>query len=138
MLVNDYRLTALFQSSEVDFEQYLTGWLLFSIVDFDICDQSLSYTESTKTFTEALTNKNQVMLAKIMVRYWLSKEVADISQMSLKVQDRDFKTFSEAQHLREKSAYLNIVKEDISQTMVDYGLKTTDWAAWLNGDFYTP
>jgi hypothetical protein len=138
LLVNDYKLVALYESSEVDFENYLSGWLDFAIADFVNCDQSLAYTLSTKTFTETLTTKNQLILARIMVKYWLSKEVQDVTQMSIHLQDRDFRTFSEANNLTAKSNHLDKVKEDISQALVDYGLATIDWASWLTGTFYTP
>lgn len=138
LLVNDYKLLALYESSEVDFETYLSGWLLYAIQDFDICGQSLAYTVLTKTFIEILTVENQLILARIMVRYWLAKEVQDVTQMSIHLQDRDFKTFSEAQNLREKSNHLDKVKEDISQVLVNYGLKTNDWASWYAGTYYSP
>lgn len=136
MLVNDYKLTALYQSSETDFETYLKGWLDFAINDFDVCTQSLVYSGSL--FTETLTTENQVILAKIMVKYWLSKEVQDVTQMSIHLQDRDFKTYSEAQNLLAKTSHLDRVKEDISQALVDYGLKTIDWSTWFDGTFYVP
>ena len=140
LLINDYKLINLYQSSEVDFEEYLTGWLLYAIQDFGICDQSLTYTntESTKAFTETLTDKNKLLLARIMVKYWLNKEVQDVTQMSLHIQDHDYKFYSEAQNLTAKSNHLNMVKEDISQALVEYNLKSNDWADWYAGVFYTP
>ena len=138
LLVNDYKLINLYESSEVDFETYLSGWILYAIQDFSVCDQSLAYTLSSKSFTETLTIENQLLLARMMVKYWLSKEVQDVTQMSIHLQDKDFKTFSEAANLTAKSNHLNAVKEDISQALVDYGLRKTDWASWLTGTFYTP
>jgi hypothetical protein len=138
LLINDYKLINLYESSQVDFETYLSGWLLYAIQDFDVCDQSLAYSVTAKTFTETLTDKNQLMLARIMVRYWMAKEVADVTQMSLHIQDHDYKFYSEAQNLREKSAHLNQIKEDISQALVEYGLRKNDWASWYVGRYYTP
>jgi hypothetical protein len=138
MLVNDYRLVALYTSSEVDFETYLQGWLDNAILEFNNCSQSLAYTESTKTFTSALTVENQLLLARIMVKFWLMKEVQDVMEMRLHIQDGDFKTYSEAQNLQAKSTHLDKVKEDVSQLLVDYGLSNMDWAAWLTGTFYVP
>jgi hypothetical protein len=136
MLVNDYRLVALYTSSEVDFETYLQGWLEIAILEFYNCDQSLAF--SSTTFTQTLTTKNQSLLARIMVKYWLTKEVQDVTQMSIHLQDRDFRTFSEAQNLAAKSDHLDKVKEDISQALVEYSLDTNDWENWYNGVFYTP
>jgi hypothetical protein len=138
LLINDYKLINLYESSEVDFETYLSGWLLYAIQDFSTCTQDLSYSASSKTFTETLTTENQLLLARMMVKYWLSKEVADVTQMSIHLQDRDFKTFSEAANLTAKSNHLLQIKEDISQALVEYGLRKNDWANWYAGIFYTP
>jgi hypothetical protein len=137
VLVNDYRLVSLFETSPVDFETYLQGWLDNAILEFYNCDQSLSYT--TTTFTASLSTKNQLILARIMVKYWLSKEVQDVTEMRLHIQDGDFKTYSEAQNLQAKSAHLDKVKEDVSQILVDYSLNNNElWASWYNGIYFTP
>lgn len=133
--VTDYRLTDLFNVSEEDFETYLQAFLEFAIVDFDICDQDLDYDETTKVFPEVLTRKNKIILAKLMMRYWLQKLVNDVTQMNLHVTDRDFRVASEAMNLREKTIYLNSVKEQCSQMLNDYAYKNNDWDSWWNQDF---
>lgn len=135
MLVEDYQLVALYESSEVDFETYLQGWLIPAIVEFSACDQSLAYTLSTQLFTETLTTKNIVALARIMKKYWLQKKIDDITQMNMRIQDHDFKNYSEAQNMKEKRERYMAEKEEISQMLMDYSIESTDWAAWLTGDF---
>jgi hypothetical protein len=133
--VTDYRLNALFQTSQTDFENYLQSWLQFSIVDFSVCDQSLDYDEYTLEFPEKLSRDNKVILATLMTKYWMQKNVNDITQMNLHITDKDFKTASEAQNLREKMAALNVMKEQCSQLLQDYSFKRVDWAEWNNQDF---
>jgi hypothetical protein len=133
--VTDYRLIDLFNSSQPDFENYLEAWLIYAITEFDMCDQSLIYDDSTKIFLVDLSVTNKAILAKLMVRYWLQKTVNDVTQFNLHVTDRDFKVASEAQNLREKVTYLNIVKEDCSQLLVNYGYKRVEWTEWYNQDF---
>lgn len=128
-LQNDYRLIRLYQASQVAFEDYLESWLLFSIVDFSNCTQALTYDSETKTFDETLTIQNETILAQIMVLYWLKKEVQDITQMNLHLVDADFKTFSEAQNLREKRELLNVTREEISQVLQNYDYKNLDITA---------
>jgi hypothetical protein len=136
MTVTDYRLTALYNLSVPDFENYLEAWLKFAIFDFNICDQDLTYDDTTKIFTLDLFSYNKVILATLMTKYWLQKVVSDVTQMNLHVTDRDYKVASEAQNLREKVAYLNIMKEQCSQLLVDYGYrKNTDWSNWNNQIF---
>jgi hypothetical protein len=131
--VTDYRLIELFNVSEADFNTYLDAWMQYAINDFSICDQSLAYTGGT--FTETLTSENKIILATLMMKYWLQKNVNDITQMNLHITDRDFKMASEAQNLREKAAYLNIVKEQCSQLLQDYAFRKVAWAEWYNQDF---
>lgn len=133
--VTDYRLIDLFNTSVPDFENYLESWLKFSIVEFNICDQSLDYDETTKEFTVNLSLYNKVILANFMMKYWLQKAVNDVTQFNLHVTDRDYKVASEAQNLREKSTHLNMVKETCSQMLIDYGYRRADWTNWYNQEF---
>lgn len=133
--VTDYRLIDLFNTSEPDFENYLQAWLNFAIVEFNSCDQNLDYDEYTKEFPVVLSRENKTVLATLMMKYWLQKCVNDVTQFNLHVADRDFKTASEAQNLREKTNHLNIVKEQCSQMLNDYAYKRVDWSSWINQDF---
>ena len=133
LTVTDYRLTTLFNESVDDFETYLESFLKFAITDFVVCDQALVYDDTTNVFSVDLESYNKTILAKLMMKAWLQKEVNNITQMSLHVTDRDFRVASEAANLREKSAYLNTVKEDVSQLLIDYGYrKSADWTNWKN------
>lgn len=138
--VKDWRLQNLYESSTLDFEVYLSGFLMLSIPQFEeVCNQNLAHNEETKEFTETLTLDNKTILSKLMVEKWLEKEVQDVNQMNLHLQDRDFKVYSESQNLKEKSLHLDKTKEYNSQTMTVYSYsKSTDWANWLSGTFYTP
>jgi len=138
--VKDWRLQSLYESSTLDFEVYLSGFLMLSIPQFEeVCNQSLAHNEEAKEFTELLTLDNKTILSKLMVEKWLEKEVQDVNQMNLHLQDRDFKVYSESQNLKEKSLHLDKTKEYNSQTMTVYSYsKSTDWANWLSGTFYTP
>lgn len=145
--IKDYKLITLFQTSLYDFETYLEGFLRLAIDDFsDTCDQSLRFESgvladgvfTSGNFEETLTDRNISVIGLIMKRYWLEREIADVLQMNLHVSDKDFKTYSEAQNLAEKRNLLILTKEDISQRMTNYQLKTTDWSEWFSGLFYTP
>jgi hypothetical protein len=135
--VNDYRLTTKYQTSgSLAFGTYIEPWLLDAISDFeDTCDQDLTYTTSGSAtegyFTEDLTRINKVFLSRIMVKYWLAKEIQDIIQMNLFVQDHDFKTHSPSQNLKAKQDYYNVKVEEISQMLIDYAYqRNIDWDNW--------
>lgn len=133
--VTDYRLLDLFETSQSNFENYLESFLQFAIVDFYVCDQDLDYDNVTKTFPDTLSRWNKVILATLMMKHWLQKNVNDITQMNLHITDRDFKVMSEAMNLREKNTYLNAVKEECSQMLIDYDYRGHNWNNWNNQDF---
>jgi len=140
--VNDYKLTAIYQASgSLILDTYMEPWLLNSIVEFDICDQDLSYTVSSGSaegfFDADLTDKNKFMLVQVMTKYWLQKNIQDILQMDNLLQDRDFRVFSQANSLKAKQDYYNMKCEEISQRLNNYGYADNDWASWRNQVFYS-
>jgi len=135
--IKDWRLVELFNQSQEDFENYLTGFLVTTVTDFTVCNQSLVYDKEAKEFQEVLTEENKVILAETMVEKWLEKEIQDVMQFNLHIQDRDFKIYSESQNLREKSFHLDKVKEYNSQKKTNYSYRNTDWSSWLSGNFYS-
>lgn len=133
--ITDYRLIELYDTSQEDFENYLESFLQFAIVDFSVCSQDLDYNDATKEFPVILTRKNKVILVTLMMKHWMQKNVNDITQMNLHITDRDFKTMSEAMNLREKNIYLNAIKEECSQFLIDYAYAGNDWDNWNNQIF---
>ena len=136
MIVDDYKLISLYDTSVSNFEAYLAGWLIPAITDFKNCNQSLDY--SSSTFTETLTQENIKVLTLLMKKYWLEREVDDIKQMSMAVKDKDFSRYAESQNMAAKQKRLILEKEELSQLLVEYGLDNTDWANWYAGVFYVP
>lgn len=134
--ITDYKLNALYANSVTDFETYLSGFLIPAITDFKNCNQSLAYANGV--FTETLTTENIKILALLLKKYWLIKEIDDIKQMNLHVNDRDFKTYAESTNMQAKQSRLILEQEALSQTLVDYGLYNLPMEDWLNGVFYTP
>jgi hypothetical protein len=138
--INDYNLITLYKqdvlNDTTELNTYLMGFMLLSIPEFDICSQDLSLrNDTTMIFDETLTDSNIQVLSKLMVKYWLGKEVRDLLSMRLHVQDVDFKTFAEANNLNAKQSALTMFKEECSQTLIDYGYKNNSWADWYAGSF---
>lgn len=138
--ISDYRLDTIFNNSgSFVLNSYVEPWLIDAIVEFDICDQDLTYTASTSTiegsFSETLTMENRVIISRIMVKYWMQKTVQDILQISNFLTDHDFKAFSAAQNLSAKREYLNSLKEELSQLLIDYAYKRNNFSNWKLQDF---
>jgi hypothetical protein len=136
-LQDDWRLTTLFVTSGSDaYATYLTPWLMFSCDDFSpICDQSLIFSSGSTSFVTDLTQENQNILAQLMTKYWLQKEVQNILQMSNSIQDRDFKTYSQAQNLSAKKDLYNAKLEELDRLLGRYEQRRINWANWKNQNF---
>lgn len=135
--IKDYVLDELYASSEINFNTFLQGFLVLAINEFDsMCDQDLSdRNDTTGAFNFDLLERNQVILSRAMVKFWLEKEVQDVLQMKWNLQDRDFKHYSEAQNLKEKNDFLTNVTERVAQMYVDYQFEDVNWTNWGNGEF---
>lgn len=134
--LRDYNLDALYQSSPTDFRAYFKGFLIRAIPKFTNCQQDLSdRNDVTNTFNVTLTDKESDILARLTNIMWAEKEIKDITQMNLHLNDADFKHFSEAQNLTAKNNLRITEREIVNQDMTDYGLSKVDWSAWGSGEF---
>lgn len=122
VVIDDYKLVQLSQIDEDAFKTYLEGFLVTAIPDFDGCKTDLSYNLATATFENNLNAKEKSILSKFMVIKWFEREVNDIKQINLGLQGRDFKRNSEASNLKEKSEYIDRLREKVKQDITDYQL----------------
>ncbi len=134
MQITDYNLVNLFSVSETDFTTYLQGFMILAIPEFNNCTQNLNdKNDVTKTFNFTMTQENIVLLAKLMVKQWLNKEVYNVTQMKLHIQDKDFKTFAEANNLNAKKSAYTQLREECSTALTIYGYDHNNWKSWANG-----
>jgi len=134
--IRDYKLDELFAIDPADFKTYLKGFLIRAIPKFTNSRQDLDdRNDSTDTFNITLTTKEKDILATLLTNEWLTKEIKDVTQFNLHLNDTDFKHYAEANNLDKKQLLYDKVREIVNQDMVDYGLKQIDWAAWGSGNF---
>jgi hypothetical protein len=132
-MVKDYKLDKLYNSNVLNFNTRLEGFLIQAIDEFeDICTQSLIYDIATQEFSETLTTRHKIILAKIMKKCWFTQEVNDTMDMKNFIQDHDFKIYSPAENLKEKNNLLKGMEEEISQVLLDYEYANNDWGNWRN------
>jgi len=114
----------------------LKTFLLRSIPKFANCTKKIIEVDpSSNEFPCALDLSEKNILSELMVCTWLDWVINDIRQISLHLQDNDFKTFSEESNLKQKSEYCDRVREKASQDMVEYGLRNTPFEKWAVGDY---
>jgi len=131
--IQDYRINRLYEKSVEDMENYLIPFLIKAITNFRKCKTDLEDRDDTnKVFNQTLSTDEKVILSNLMMVEWLTKEVNDILQMRLYLQDTDFKTYSQANNLREKRELLTTMKEMVDKQIVQYSYNNFDWSK-LNG-----
>ena len=138
--IDDYRIDNIYSTSgSATLTTYLEPFLLHSIVEFDVCNQTLTFTESTDDvegyFDVTLTTKNKLILSTIMQKYWLQRDLNNVIGMKSFVSDRDFKRHSAAQNLNARRELYNMKTEEVSQMINDYGYDENDWTSWKNQDY---
>lgn len=122
--IKDPLLDKLYKSSVEAYENYLLPFLITAISEFTLCKQDLEDRNDTdKKFNITLTTNEKVILSKLMRKAWLQKEINDINQMKLHLQDSDFKTHAEDRNLKAKTELLVIETEMADRDVGKYDLK---------------
>lgn len=130
--IRDYKLDKL---AKADYESFILYWqsiLEISVPDFTSCFTSLDYDITARAFNENLSNKEINILAKIMVAGWFTGQVQDVVQFQLHLSNQEFKHYAEGQNLKEKSEYLDRLREKYNQDMVDYEITNIDKIPYFN------
>ena len=129
MKVTDYNLDKIYMTSPTAYNNYIKGFLISSISKFTQCNQDLSQRDDlAQTFNMTLTELEQEILSNMMVVEWCSKEVYEVMDLRGVLQDTEFKTFSEAQRLKEKKDLMIVSKEIADKLITQYGYFTIDFS----------
>lgn len=118
--IRDYRLDNLAKTDINAFYLVLNGYLVNAIADSSDCLVDLSYDLETASFNIDVPFRVQTILANFLIYRWFTSLVNDITQVNLKLQGRDKKTFAESQNLKEKAVYVNDLYKKTNQMCVDY------------------
>ncbi len=123
--VSDYKLKKLYEQDVEKFNAWCDGFLIVAIPDFSLCRQSLSYDEEKREFHNELTPMEIRILADFWVLEWFSRETQDATQIARTLNvSSAFTSHSAAQNLKEKSTYIDKLREKVEQKINDYLLMT--------------
>lgn len=126
-LIDDYKLVKLYNQSQTKFLAYCDSLLIAAIPNFFRCNQSLDYIADTRQFNNQLTSSEISILADLWVVEWFKKETQDSKKINALLQSSgSFKSHSAAQNLKEKSSYLDELREKVEQKMTNYQLQNID------------
>lgn len=122
--VDDYKLLKLYNQSEEGFKNWCDSFLIKAIPNFYQCKQNLDYDLTNREFLSDLTNLEISILADLWVIEWMLREVQNSAQIQNKLQTSGgFKNHSSAQNLKEKSSYLDGMREKVRQKITEYQLQ---------------
>ena len=126
-LIDDYKLRKLYNQSEAKFLMFCDSLLLAAVPNFFRCNQSLDYNTATRQFNNQLTSLEISILADLWILEWFKKETQDSRKINALLQSSgSFKSHSAAQNLKEKTTYLDGLREKVSQKMTNYQLQNID------------
>jgi hypothetical protein len=133
--MQDYKIDRLYQSATPSLaEDYMKPFLIRGLVNFEKCTKDLSdRNDTTMIFNIVLNDKEKVILSNLMIVEWLRKEVNDILQMKLFLNDTDFKIHSAANNLKEKREHLNSLREEVDKQMTSYSYGNINWTTYQGG-----
>ena len=122
--VNDYRLSKLAEQGEENFNTYVDGFLISSIPYFPECRQSLDFNAEQREFEVDLTNLEKSILANLWIIQWYARDNQTYALYRQHLQSASsFKNHSESQNLKENSAYLDKLREELDRQKVSYQLQ---------------
>jgi hypothetical protein len=139
--MQDYTLDKLAETNYDAFLLFMKSLLKSGIPFFNCCLNSLEFEDIEETeidengnevqvtntyFVSDLTNKEQSILAMVLVYEWFKRDVNDARQYRQKLSTRDLKTESSYQSLRKRSEYLDKMKEQIVQEIQNYQVDNMD------------
>lgn len=125
--IQDYKLNNLYDSSQDDFATITNAFLVRGLPEFTNCKSSLAYDSNQHAFLTDLSPLEISILADLWVYEWFNWHVQNVTQFQGKMSPSDFKHYSEAENLKQKSEYMDKIREKFNQKMVDYSLQTVNW-----------
>ena len=101
--IQDYKLNNLYSANPASFEMITNSFLLKGLPEFTNCKTPLTYNTQSRTFLNTLTPLEISILADLWVYEWFNWNVQNVTQFQNKMSPSDFKHYSEAENLKQKS-----------------------------------
>lgn len=126
--IQDYKLNKLYKDSDkTNFKAITQSFLIKGLPNFTNCKTPLTFDLENETFINDLTLQEISILADLWVFEWFTWHIQNVTQFENKMTPSDFKHYSESANLKEKSEYLDRLREKHNQKMVDYSIQNADW-----------
>ncbi len=118
MKVEDYSFLKL---TEQELEDHLEKMLIISSAKFRNCKKDLSDRDlTTEQFNVDLSDMEKEILANLMVVEYLRPEITTSNLIKQSMTDRDFKIYSQANHLTQLMELYKQVRNESQSLLNDY------------------
>lgn len=130
--IQDYKLNEVYKNDKDNFDKITNAFLIRGLPMFYNCKKPLTYNKGTRTFDSDFSMLEKSILADLWVYEWFSFHINNVTQFQNKMSPSDFKHYSEAENLKQKSEYQDKLREKFNQKMVDYGIMVMNLDTWGN------
>ena len=126
-IVEDYKLSKLFESNYDNFQKFCDGLLFNALPQFTECRQDLTYNVETREFGVDLTNLEIYILSRYWVIAWWERENNNAAQIALKLGIKNQYSYnSESQNFKEKQNVVDKLREEVDRATQEYLLLDLD------------
>lgn len=126
-IVEDYKLSKLFESNYDNFQKFCDGLLFNALPQFTECRQDLTYNVETREFGVDLTNLEIYILSRYWVIAWWERENNNAAQIALKLGIKNQYSYnSESQNFKEKQNIIDKLREEVDRATQEYLLLDLD------------
>lgn len=106
-------------------EKTMKGYLEVSSDNFTMCSKDLSKRNDVE-FEENLSGFEMNILAEGMLYEWIQPYINNILLMKQHLPDKDFRTYSQANHLKELQSLRDSYEERMDRLIVQYTYENDD------------
>lgn len=126
-IVEDYKISKLFENSYDNFQKFCDGLLFNALPQFTECRQDLTYNVETREFDVDLTNLEIYILSRYWVIAWWERENNNAAQIALKLGIKNQYSYnSESQNFKEKQNVIDKLREEVDRATQEYLLLDLD------------
>lgn len=126
-IVEDYKLSKLFENNYDNFQKFCDGLLFNALPQFTECRQDLTYNAETREFGVDLTNLEIYILSRYWVIAWWERENNNAAQIALKLGIKNQYSYnSESQNFKEKQNVIDKLREEVDRATQEYLLLDLD------------
>ena len=119
--IQDYTINNLFKTDINKFESYCLQFLRSARTKFKQCSKDLSnFSDTDMQFLIDLDESEIEILACLTAIEWLEREIKNINDMRLGLNDSDFKRYQEANNFKQKESLRNNMHETVDKLIVEY------------------